>query len=48
MFSYKIDPADLGRIDAKGQVVLALEIEKMRELNKIKGSDFLSNINFRT
>lgn len=40
MFSYKINSADLGRIVAKDQVVLALEREQMRELNKIKGSDF--------
>lgn len=35
---FKFDPTGLGRIDAKGQVVLALERENMIELNEILDS----------
>lgn len=35
---FKIDPTGLGRIDAKGQVVLALERENMIVLNEILDS----------
>ena len=31
---FKIDPTGFGRIDAKGQAVLALERENMIELNE--------------
>ena len=35
---FKIDPTGSGRIDAKGQVVLALERENMIVLNEILDS----------
>lgn len=48
LFNFKIDATDLGRIDAKGPVALALPWREKRKLNKIDGSDFVNNINLHT
>lgn len=40
LFDFKIGPIDLGKIDAMGQAVSALEREKMSEIHKIDSSDF--------